>query len=110
MARLVLCFAVVGLLGRLAAVNSVVVIRDQDHAEAGDDFLRVSCERDEATGVFTRIERVLGGACGSESTGGWRLRKLFDGLLGSEEAALRLATAYAEHKGIPVVYAETRRR
>jgi hypothetical protein len=91
-------------------VSNVRVIHDQDPTEAGDDFLRVSCEGDEATGVFTIIERVVGQACGAESTGGWRFRKLFDGLLGSQAAALTLAEAYARHKGIPVVYAETRRR
>jgi hypothetical protein len=91
-------------------VNEVRVIRDQDPTHAGDDFLRVSCQGDEATGVFTIIERVLGQACGAEATGGWKFRKLFDGLLRSPEAALSLATAYARHKGIPVVYAETRRR
>lgn len=109
MARVLLVPVVVSFSG-LAAVKRVLVIREQDHAETGDDFLRVSCEGDEATGVFTTIERVLGQACGCESTGGWRLRKLFNGLLGSQEAALNIATAYAEHKGIPVVYAETRRR
>src|SRR5262245_50169952 len=77
-------------------VNTVRVICDQDPAQAGDDFLRVSCEGDEATGVFTTIERVLLGRAGEgEDTGGWRLRKLFDGLLSSQEAALKLATAYA---------------
>jgi hypothetical protein len=91
-------------------VTNVRVISDQDPAQAGDDFLRVSCEGDEATGVFTTIERVLGAACGRGDTSRWRLRKLFDGLLASPEAALRLATAYAKHKGIPVVYAQTRRR
>ncbi len=91
-------------------MNSVRVIQDHDPTQTGDDFLRVSCEGDEATGVFTTIERVLGQACGAEATGGWQLRKLFDGLLDSRDAALRLATAYAQHKGIPVVYAETRRR
>lgn len=90
-------------------MNRVLVIRDQDLTQAGDDYLKVSCDGDEATGVFTTIERVLGQACGTEATGGWRLRKLFNGLLGSYEAALSLATAYAKHKGIPVVYAETRR-
>jgi hypothetical protein len=92
-------------------MSRVRVVRDQDASETGDDFLRVSCEGDEETGVFTTIERVLGQACGgAASTGTWRLRRLFDGMLGSEEAAVDLATAYAEHKGIPVVYAETRRR
>lgn len=91
-------------------MSTVRVIRDQDPTEAGDDFLRVSCHGDEATGVFTTIERVIGRACGAESTGGWRFRRLFDGLLGSYEAALKLATAYAEHKGVPVVYAETKPR
>jgi hypothetical protein len=91
-------------------VNKVLVIRDQDPTQAGDDFLRVSCEGDEATGVFTTIERVLGQASDAESHAGWRFRKLFYGLLGSYDAALNLATAYAKHKGIPVVYAEKLRR
>jgi len=91
-------------------VNTVRVIQDQDPTQAGDDFLRVSCQGDEATGVFTTIERVLGQACGAQSTGSWQLRKLFDGLLDSRDEALKLATAYAQHKGIPVVYAQTRRR
>ena len=91
-------------------MNEVRVIEDQDPTEAGDDFLRVSCRDEEGTGVFTTIERVLGQACRPEVTGGWRFRKLFDGLLRSHEAALSLATAYAKYKGIPVVYAETRRR
>ena len=88
-------------------MSEVRVIRDQDPTQAGDDFLRVSCRGDEATGVFTIIERVVGQACGAEATGGWRFRKLFDGLLRSPQAALELATAYAKHKGVPVVYAET---
>jgi hypothetical protein len=92
------------------AVSNVRVISDQDPALAGDDFVRVSCKGDEATGVFTTIERVLGCPREGEGTGGWRLRKLFDGLLDSHEAALRLATAYARHKGVPVVYADMRRR
>lgn len=91
-------------------MDQVRVIRDEDPTAAGDDFLRVSCEGDDATGVFTVIERVVGRAIGPESSGCWRLRRLFDGLLGSREAALTLATAYARHKGVPVVYAETRRR
>ncbi len=89
---------------------TVRVIQDEDPTQAGDDFLRVSCEGDDATGVFTTIERVLGQVSGAGQTGGWRFRRLFDGLLASKEAALKLATAYAKHKGIPVVYAETRRR
>jgi hypothetical protein len=88
----------------------VRVIEDHELAQAGDDFLRVSCEGDEATGVFTTIERVLGQSASAEATGGWQLRKLFDGLFASRDAALRVATAYARHKGIPVVYAEKRRR
>lgn len=88
----------------------VRVIRDEDPVEAGDDFLRVSCRGEEGTGVFTTIERVLGQARAAEATGGWRLRKLFDGLLSSQEDALSLATAYAEHKGVPVVLADTRKR
>jgi len=91
-------------------VSKVRVIRDQDPTEAGDDFLRVSCQGDEATGVFTVIERVLSQACGAEQTGGWRFRRLFGGLLESHDAALDLAEAYARHKGVPVVYAETRGR
>ena len=92
---------------------SVRVIQDEDPTQAGDDFLRVSCQGHEATGVFTTIERVLGRADMTEGDGegnGWRFRKLFDGLLESYEAAVRLAISYAEHKGIPVVYAETRRK
>jgi hypothetical protein len=89
---------------------SVRVIRDQQPQQTDDDFLRVSCAGDAASGVTTIIERVVGQACGSESTGTWRLRRLFSGVLGSEEAAMELATAYAEHKGIGVVYAESRRR
>lgn len=83
---------------------TVKVIRDHDPALAGDDFLRVSC-RDEAngTGVTTVIERVLAPAGGNGSR---RLRRLFAGLCVSPDAALALATAYAEHKGIPIVYAE----
>jgi hypothetical protein len=88
----------------------VRVIEDQDPTQAGDDFLRVSCHGDEATGVFTTIERVLGSLdAATRPAEGWRFRKLFDGLLASREAALRLATAYARHKGVPVVYAETGR-
>jgi hypothetical protein len=95
---------------RLNDVDQVRVIQDRDPAEAGDDFLRVSCEGDESTGVFTVIERVVGHVRGAEATGGWRLRRLFDGLLASHEAALALAEAYARHKGVPVVYAQSRRR
>jgi len=91
-------------------VSKVRVIRDQDPTETGDDFLRVSCQGDEATGVFTIIERVVGQAGGDERTGSWRFRRLFGGLLGSHDAALTLAEAYARHKGVPVVYAETRNR
>ena len=91
-------------------VSNVRVIEDQDPTQAGDDFLRVSCHGDETTGVFTTIERVLGQGGAGDATGGWRLRKLFDGLLASYEAAVKLAISYAEHKGIPVVYAETRRK
>ena len=85
-------------------MTGVRVIRDQDPTQAGDDFLRVSC-RDEADGAgcTTVIERVL--ARNSDS-GCWRFRTLFDGMCVSPEAALALATAYAEHKGIPVVYAD----
>ncbi len=90
-------------------MDKVRVIEDQDPTEAGDDYLRVSCHGDEATGVFTIIERVVGQTGGAEATGGWRLRKLFDGLLASKDMALRLATAYARHKGVPVVYAQTER-
>jgi hypothetical protein len=88
-------------------VNRVRVIQDRDPTQTGDDFVRVSCEGDEATGVFTIIERVVADA---RQGVGWRFRKLFHGLLGSEAAALDLATAYAEHKGVPVVYAEMKRR
>ena len=98
------------LLERLTDVNNVRVIRDQDPTQAGDDFLRVSCQGDEATGVFTTIERVVGRVCAADGTGGWRFRKLFDGLLESYDAAVKLATAYAAHKGIPVIYTETRHR
>ena len=90
-------------------MTSVRVIRDQDPTQAGDDFLRVSCQGDEATGVFTTIERVLSRASVAHGNRGWRFRKLFDGLLGSYEAAVKLAISYAEHKGIPVVYTETHR-
>jgi len=99
------------LLTRPTDVDQVRVIRDTEPAEAGDDFLRVSCEGDEATGVFTRIERVVvPPARDAGATGGWRLRKLFDGLLASHEAAVTLAMAYARHKGVPVVYAPVTRR
>lgn len=91
-------------------MDDVRVIEASDPAEAGDDFLRVSCEGDAETGVFTVIERVVGPARGAEATGSWRLRRLFDGLLASHDAALALATAYARHKGVPVVYAQPRRR
>lgn len=84
-------------------MNTVRVIESQEYEAAEDDFLRVSCQGDEATGVFTTIERVL--VCDGERPR--RLRRLFDGLLASREAALRLATAYAEHKGVPVIYART---
>lgn len=95
---------------RYADVSTVRVVQDDDPTQVGDDFLRVCCDGDEETGVFTTIERVVGRAYGEHNTGIWRLRRLFDGLLASQDDALRLATAYAEHKGIPVVYAETRRR
>jgi len=91
-------------------VCKVCVIRDQEPAEAGGDFLRVSCNGDEATGVFTVIERVVGQPCDAQGTGGWRLRRLFGGLLTSQAAALTLAEAYARHKGVPVVYATTAQR
>ncbi len=84
-------------------MNTVRVIESQEYEAAEDDFLRVSCQGDEVTGVFTTIERVLG----REGARPRRLRRLFDGLLASREAALRLATAYAEHKGVPVIYART---
>lgn len=91
-------------------MDSVRVVQDLDPTQAGDDFLRVSCRGDEAegTGVFTVIERVVA----SEPRDGlpWRFRRLFDGLFASAEAALEVATAYAKHKGIPVVYAEVDRR
>jgi hypothetical protein len=90
-------------------VDAVRVIEDRDCGEAGDDFIRVSCQGDDATGVFTTIERVLVRAYGTETTGVMRLRRLFDGLLGSHQAAMNLATSYARHKGIPVVYTEKRR-
>ncbi len=89
---------------------SVRVIQDQDPTQTGDDFLRVSCQGHESTGVFTTIERVLGRAAATDGTGGWRFRKLFGGLLDSYEAAVKLAISYAEHKGIPVVYTETHRQ
>ena len=92
-------------------MSEVRIIKDdEDPTVVGDDYLRVSYEGDEETGVFTTIERVVGRACGSHNTGVWRLRRLFDGLLSSEDAALRLARAYARYKGIRVVYAEKRRR
>jgi hypothetical protein len=85
-------------------MKAVKVIRDQDPTQAGDDFLRVSCRDDaDGTGVTTVIERVL---ARDGDTGCWRFRRLFDGMCVSPEAALALATAYAEHKGIPIVYAD----
>lgn len=87
---------------------NVRVVQDLDPTQAGDDFLRVSCRDDsEGTGVFTTIERVV--ACEPRDGLPWRFRKLFDGLFASAEAALEVATAYAKHKGIPVVYAELQR-
>ncbi len=91
-------------------MSSVRVIHDQHFAGAADDFLRISCHGDEATGVFTVIERVVGHVPRSDGTGGWRLRKLFDGLLASQDAALTLAEAYARHKGVPVVVAPAHHR
>lgn len=88
-------------------MNAVRLIQDEDISQVGDDFLRVSCHGDEATGVFTIIERVLCPDCAPQNTGRWRLRKLFDGLLTSKDAAMKLAMAYARHKGIPVVFTET---
>lgn len=88
----------------------VRVIENQDLTQAGEDFLRVCCRSDARNGVFTTIERVLGKPCVAERTGGWRLRKLFNGLLRDEAAALQLATAYAQHKGIPVVFTQTPHR
>lgn len=85
-------------------MNTVRVIENPEYEVAEDDFLRVSCRGDDATGVFTTIERVLGD---EEGTRPRRFRRLFDGLLASREVALRLAMAYAEHKGVPVVYAGT---
>ncbi len=84
-------------------MSTLRVIENLEYEVAEDDFLRVSCRGDEATGVFTTIERVL--AC--EGARPRRFRRLFDGLLASREVALRLAMAYAEHKGVPVVYART---
>lgn len=98
----------VGQIGDFAM--TVRVIDEQELPQTSEDFVRVSCEGDESTGVFTRIERVLGRTGGSEATGGLRLRKLYDGLLGSREMALTLATAYARHKGIPLVYAADKPR
>jgi hypothetical protein len=85
-------------------VDAVRLIEDRDCGEAGDDFIRVSCRGEDATGVFTTIERVVVRAYGTETTGVMKLKRLFDGLLGSRQAALSLATAYARYKGIPVVY------
>ncbi len=84
-------------------MDAVKVMDDKDCGEAGDDFIRLSCHGDDSTGVHTRIERVLVRAFGTETTGVMRLKRLFDGLLGSREAAMNLATSYARHKGIPVV-------
>ncbi|MCK6371165.1 MAG: hypothetical protein L6Q83_07540 [Gammaproteobacteria bacterium] len=89
-------------------MSAVRVIVDSEAGEPGDDFLRVSCRGDAETGIFTRIERVIGQMTRPDGTGSWRLRKLFDGVVGSEAAALALARAYAQHKGVPVVYAPRR--
>ncbi len=83
---------------------------DRDCGEAGDDFIRVSCSGDDDTGVFTRIERVRVRTLGTESTGVMSLRRLFNGLLATHQTAMNLATAYARHKGIPVVCTRPRRR
>ncbi|MBM4195905.1 MAG: hypothetical protein FJ197_02220 [Gammaproteobacteria bacterium] len=91
-------------------VNAVTLMDDRDCGEAGDDFIRVSCTGDDETGVFTRIERVRVRDFGSESTGVMSLRRLFAGLLTTHAAAMELATAYARHKGIPVVCSRPRSR
>lgn len=83
-------------------MTGVKVIRDQDPAGVVDDYLRVSC-REEADGTATIIERVV---VRGDDTGRWKLRRLFKGCCPSPGAALALATAYAAHKGIPVVYTE----
>lgn len=83
-------------------MTGVKVMRDEDRTEVVDDYLRVSC-REEADGTATIIERVL---LRGDDTGRWKQRRLFKGCCLSREAALALATAYAEHKGIPVVYTE----
>ena len=90
-------------------MEKVRVVEDLDPTQAGDDFLRVSFEGEEAgTGVFTTIERVV--ACEPRDGLPWRFRRLFHGLFASADAALEVAKAYARHKGIPVVYAEPGRR
>jgi hypothetical protein len=83
-------------------MTGVKVIRDQDPAETVDDYVRVSC-REAADGTATTIERVL---LRADDSGQWKLRRLFKGCCPSADAAVALATAYAEHKGIPVVYTE----
>jgi hypothetical protein len=87
---------------------SVQVVRDHDPTHAGDDFLRVYCQRREGSpAVFATIERVFGREL---RTGTWIFRTLVSGVPLAPELATRIAEAYAERKNIPVVYVEVDER
>ncbi|MEO8444696.1 MAG: hypothetical protein ABI567_06805 [Gammaproteobacteria bacterium] len=83
---------------------TVQVIRDKDATCAGNDFLRVYCQRrDGSPATFATIERVFGGEIRTRT---WHFRTLVSDAPMDAEIATRFAEAYAERKNIPVVYVE----
>jgi hypothetical protein len=83
---------------------TVQVIRNSDPTQAGGDFLRVYCQRQEGSALsFATIERVFGGEVRART---WNFRTLLSGVPMDTATATELASAYAERKNIPVVYVE----
>ena len=83
---------------------SVQVIHDNHATCAGNDFLRVYCQRRSGSpATYATIERVFGGEVRTRT---WHFRTLLANEPMDEQVATEFAAAYAERKNIPVVYVE----
>jgi hypothetical protein len=85
-----------------------VVCKDAAHnAESDYVHVRTCTAADDDTVTLATIQRIVDKSNGAEPRSRrWKVKTLVEQLPMSADAAVGLATRYAERKGIPVVYAE----
>lgn len=88
----------------------VRIVREASPEERGDvDFIRVSTSADpkDDTVTLATIERIIDRTNGKlKPSPAWKIKTLVMNQPMSVDAAVGLATRYAERKNVPVIYAD----